>query len=74
MSQLGVRKAVKLFETMQNLREELMRMGTASNIVHTPEAKQDILLSHMVDSGKDAMKDRFMELISPPPKSKTKPR
>lgn len=54
-----------MFEMLQNAREELMRMGTEKpDECRTPESKQDVLLSNMVDKAKDAIKNDFANIIA----------
>ena len=68
MSKEGIKVAAKLFSVMQETRQELLRMGCArradgSDIASTPEGKQDIMLGHMFDHAKDAIKDDFCRII-----------
>lgn len=48
MSKQGIRKVAKIFEDMQQLRIELLKNNTD---------KQDLLLAHMLEEGKETMKD-----------------
>ncbi len=56
MSIEGIKKAAKVFEFMQETRNELISMGAKAND-HT-----DILLGQMLEDGKDAMKHTFEKL------------
>lgn len=56
MSQKGIKKAAKIFSQMQEVRSELIAMGSKKN------DHQDILLGQMLENGKDAMKETFEKL------------
>ncbi len=69
MSIEGIRKAAKVFEFMQETRNELISMGVREND-HT-----DILLGQMLENGKEAIVKRFEELtlfVDKQPKRKCK--
>ena len=53
MSKSGIKKVAKLFSNMQQLRVELLRSNCD---------RQDIMLSHMLMDGNDAMKDQFCKI------------
>jgi len=68
MSKEGIQVAAKLFSVMQETRQELLRMGAdrradGSSVASTREGQQDILLAHMFDHAKDAIKDDFCRII-----------
>lgn len=56
MSLDGIKKAAKIFEMMQEVRIELLGMGSKNN------DHQDIYLAQMLSDGNDAMKKRFSQL------------
>ena len=53
MSRLGVQKCAKIFDAMQSLRIKLLGGDN-----------HDILLGQMLEIGKDAMKERFCQLVT----------
>ena len=63
MSERGVQLAASVFAAMQNARIELLSFNLGETMA-TAEAKQDILLAHMLEAGKDAMKDRFCAIVA----------
>ena len=68
MSKEGIKIAANLFSVMQETRQKLLRMGCArredgSEVASTREGQQDILLAHMFDHAKDAVKDDFCRII-----------
>ena len=68
MSKAGIKIAAKLFSVMQETRQELLRMGCGrqadgSDVASTRDGQQDILLAHMFDHAKDAVKDDFCRII-----------
>lgn len=62
MSKQGIKVAARVFSEMQEARNELLKMGTVEPI--TESSKQDILLGHMLDNAKDAIKDDFVKITS----------
>ena len=55
MSKQGILKVAKIFSDMQQLRIELL--GDADD-------KDDIMLSQMLETGKEAMKQKFIEITA----------
>ena len=60
MSKQGINVAAAAFETLQNSRQTLLKMGTTKK----PIDKQDLALAQMLSLGKDAMKDRFAQITT----------
>lgn len=62
MSAQGIEIAAKAFQTLQQLRGELLELGSAPGAVGTPSGNQDIRLGQLLDDMKDAGKDRFAKI------------
>ena len=62
MSHKGVHAAASVFSYMQEVRRELLELGTRPGVKGTPEGNQDIKLAQMLEDGKDAMKEKFTKL------------
>ncbi len=62
MSKEGIKVAARVFSEMQEARRRLLEMGTVEPI--TNSSRQDILLGHMFDNAKDAIKDDFAKITS----------
>jgi hypothetical protein len=60
MSREGIKIAAKLLSNIQQVREELIRLG--SEVPKTKFGQQDILLGQMLRDANDAIKERFNEI------------
>jgi len=61
MSKLGIQRFAAVLSEMQTARQELLRLGTAGG-TGNPVDKQDILLGQLLETAKDSVKERFMEI------------
>jgi len=61
MSKQGIQKFAQVLSVMQETRQELLKMGTNARGCFGID-KQDILLGQLLDTAKDSVKDRFMEI------------
>lgn len=59
MSAEGIKLAAGAFSHLQQVRNQLIGLGTAK--AGTPEGNQDILLGQLLDDAKDHIKVRFTE-------------
>jgi hypothetical protein len=62
MSKKGIQLVAKLFADMQALRIELLGMGELQ--IDKADKHADFLLAQMIENGKDAMSDDFMQITS----------
>jgi len=64
MSEQGIKLATEAFQQLQRLSYELLKMGAGAPA--SASGKQDIRLGQMMNIGKDAMKEIFMEITKEP--------
>ena len=65
MSKEGIKLMASIFSQMQEARQELFRIGTHNlNRADTNGGNQDIQLAQLLETGKEAMKNDFMRIIS----------
>lgn len=60
MSQKGLKLAAEAFLTLQNIRGELLRLGTIDP--SKKSSQQDILLGQLLEDAKNHVKDEFVKL------------
>ena len=61
MSQSGIKKMAEVFRHLQQVRHELLEMGTSGKL-SDPSHQQDIRLANLCEDMKDAVSKRFSEI------------
>jgi len=62
MSEKGIKMVASIFSQMQTTRHELLKIG----IEDGKTDYQDIRLAQLLETGKEAMKDKFVQLTIEP--------